>query len=244
MASDITFHYFHGRGIGEPIRLLFTVGEIAFTDRRYSVDEFANMAALKAQLPFGQMPALEVDGVFLGQTDSIARLAARLAGLYPSDPIEAARSDMIVVHQAEMQSALAKMSFDGVPGTPGMKMVPQEERGFVGKVIVQRPAGHACPPDKLSRRGAGIAHVGKQCLTHVKQGAPGPAGAVSFRESGRHALRLPRRSGRPALVVRPGTTGLSRTCEAPPLPTPSPSFAERLVWRGSSGRQRLGEGPL
>ena len=128
MASDITFHYFHGRGIGEPIRLLFTVGEIAFTDRRYTIDEFANMAAFKAQLPFGQMPALEVDGVFLGQTDSIARLAARLAGLYPSDPIEAARSDMIVVHQAEMQSALAKMSFDGVPGAPGTKMVPQEER--------------------------------------------------------------------------------------------------------------------
>ena len=85
MASDITFHYFHGRGIGEPIRLLLTVGEVAFTDRRYSVDEFADMAAFKAQLPFGQMPALEVDGVFLGQTDSIARLAARLAGLYPSD---------------------------------------------------------------------------------------------------------------------------------------------------------------
>ena len=128
MASDITLHYFHGRGIGEPIRLLFTVGDIAFTDRRYSVDEFANMAAFKARLPFGQMPALEVDGVFFGQTDSIARLAARLAGLYPSDPIEAARSDMIVVHQAEIQSALAKMSFDGVPGAPGTKMVPQEER--------------------------------------------------------------------------------------------------------------------
>lgn len=128
MASDITLHYFHGRGIGEPIRLLFTVGDIAFMDRRYSVDEFANMAAFKARLPFGQMPALEVDGVFFGQTDSIARLAARLAGLYPSDPIEAARSDMIVVHQAEIQSALAKMSFDGVPGAPGTKMFPQEER--------------------------------------------------------------------------------------------------------------------
>ena len=128
MAADITFHYFHGRGIGEPIRLLFSVGEIAFTDRRYSVDEFANLTTFKAQLPFGQMPALEVDGVFLGQTDSVARLAARLAGLYPSDPIEAARSDMIVVHQAELSSALAKMSFDGVPGAPGMKMVPQGER--------------------------------------------------------------------------------------------------------------------
>ena len=37
MAADIMFHYFHGRGIGEPIRLLFTVGEIAFTDRRLAL---------------------------------------------------------------------------------------------------------------------------------------------------------------------------------------------------------------
>ncbi len=128
MASDIKLHYFHGRGIGEPIRLLLSVGEVAFTDCRYDVEEFAGMAAFKAQLPFGQMPALEVDGDFIGQTDSIARLAARLAGLYPSDPIDAARSDMIVVHQAEIQSAIAKMSFDGVPGAPGTKMVPPEER--------------------------------------------------------------------------------------------------------------------
>jgi glutathione S-transferase len=128
MTSDVKLHYFHGRGIGELIRLLLTVGEVKFADHRYTVDEFANMAAFKAQLPFGQMPALDVDGVFLGQTDSIARLAARLAGLYPSDHLEAACSDMIVIHQAEIQSAIAKMSFDGVPGTPEMKMVPQEER--------------------------------------------------------------------------------------------------------------------
>ena len=128
MARDITLHYFHGRGIGEPIRLLLRVGGLEFTDRRYTVDEFAGMGDFKARLPFGQMPALEVDGVLLGQTDSIARLAARLAGLYPADPIDAARSDMIVLHQAELQSALAKMSFDGVPGAPGTKLVPEPER--------------------------------------------------------------------------------------------------------------------
>ena len=38
MASDIHLHYFHGRGIGEPIRLLLTVGEVPFRDHRYSVD--------------------------------------------------------------------------------------------------------------------------------------------------------------------------------------------------------------
>ena len=128
MTKDIHFHYFHGRGIGEPIRLLLTVGEIEFSDHRYSFEEFAKMDELKAKLPFGQMPALEIDGVFLAQTDSLMRLAARLADLYPTDVVQAARSDMIVAHQADIHSAIAKMSFDGVPGAPGTKMVPDEER--------------------------------------------------------------------------------------------------------------------
>ncbi len=128
MPPEITLHYFQGRGIGEPIRLLLTVGGVAFTDRRYTMDEFAAQTEFKARLPFGQVPALEIGGVLIGQTDSVTRLAARLAGLYPEDPIEAARSDMIVVYQAEVQSAFAKMSFDGVPGAPGTKMVPEDER--------------------------------------------------------------------------------------------------------------------
>jgi glutathione S-transferase len=97
MARDIQLHYFYGRGIGEPIRLVLTAGAVAFTDNRYTLDEFAGMTALKAKLPFGQIPALEVDGVFLGQNDSLSRLAARLANLYPGDIIEAAKSDMIDV---------------------------------------------------------------------------------------------------------------------------------------------------
>ena len=92
MAQDIQFHYFHGRGIGEPIRLLLAVGEIEFTDRRYSFDEYATMDELKAKLPFGQVPALEVDSVFIAQTDSLMRFAAKLSDLYPYDALRAARS--------------------------------------------------------------------------------------------------------------------------------------------------------
>lgn len=128
MARQINLHYFHGRGIGEPIRLLLTVGGIEFNDRRYSFEEYRAMDALKASLPFGQIPALEVDGVFFGQTDSLMRMSARLANLYPTDLTEATSSDMIVVHQADIHSAIAKMSFDGVPGAPGTKSVPEQER--------------------------------------------------------------------------------------------------------------------
>jgi glutathione S-transferase len=82
MAKAIKLHYFHGRGIGESIRLLLTAGEVEFTDHRYTVDEFAGTPDFKAGLPFGQMPVFDVDGELLGQTDSITRLAARLANLY------------------------------------------------------------------------------------------------------------------------------------------------------------------
>lgn len=126
MPQNIVFHYFYGRGIGEPIRLMFAIGGVAFDDRRYTIDEFKQMTDLKAKFPFGQMPTLEIDGGFIGQTDSISRYAARLAGLYPNDPLAAARCDMVVVYQAEVQSALAKMVYDGVPGAPGTKQFPAE----------------------------------------------------------------------------------------------------------------------
>ncbi len=128
MPSNITLHYFHGRGIGEAIRLIFAAGNVSFEDRRYTIDEFRELTALKEKFPFGQMPTLEVDGRFIGQTDSIARLAARIAGLYPESPLVAAESDMIVVQQAEIQKAIARLSFDGVPGAPGTQMYPEQER--------------------------------------------------------------------------------------------------------------------
>lgn len=128
MAAQIDFHYFYGRGIGEPIRLLLTVGGIDFVDHRYSFEQYRTMDSLKAKLPFGQVPALEVDGTFFGQTDSLMRMSARIAGLYPTDLAAATRSDMIVVHQSEIHSAIAKMSFDGVPGAPGTKEVEEEVR--------------------------------------------------------------------------------------------------------------------
>lgn len=126
MTDSIRLHYFKLRGMGEPIRLLLTAGGIKFDDLRYTPSDYAAMGGLRARLPFGQLPALEVDGVFLAQTDSLMRFAAKLADLYPHDAVRAAQSDMIVVYQAEIQSAIAKMSFDGVPGAPGTQKVPEE----------------------------------------------------------------------------------------------------------------------
>jgi glutathione S-transferase len=128
---DIQLHYFSGRGIGEPIRLTLVASGIPFIDHRYSTTDPSWRNKLDKHLPFGQMPALEVNGTFIAQADSCGRLAAKLAKLYPDDPVKAAQTDMVVVHQSEIQKAIARLSFDGVPGAEGTKMVPEKERAIL-----------------------------------------------------------------------------------------------------------------
>ena len=128
MATSIQLHYFHGRGIGEPIRLIFAYGNVEFSDIRYTPDGYASQTSLKASLPFGQLPALKIDGVFYGQADSLCRLAARISGLYPQNHFDCALTDMVVQYQAEIGGAIAKLSYDGIPGAVGTKLLPDVQR--------------------------------------------------------------------------------------------------------------------
>ena len=85
----LTYFDFHG-GRGEPIRLAFFMGGISFVDDRVS---FADWPARKPGTPFGSVPVLEVDGKEIAQSNTITRYVGKLAGLYPSDPWEAALCD-------------------------------------------------------------------------------------------------------------------------------------------------------
>ncbi|TYZ63604.1 hypothetical protein PybrP1_002548 [[Pythium] brassicae (nom. inval.)] len=89
---NIKVTYFDSIGRGEFTRLLLSCGGIEFVDNRIS---FAEFGALKPTLPFGQVPTIEVDGVTYSQSAGMARYAAKLAGLYPEDPVAALRNDMI-----------------------------------------------------------------------------------------------------------------------------------------------------
>ena len=85
----LTYFDFHG-GRGEPIRLAFFMGGISFEDDRVS---FADWPARKPGTPFGSVPVLEVDGKEIAQSNTITRYVGKLAGLYPSDPWDAALCD-------------------------------------------------------------------------------------------------------------------------------------------------------
>ncbi|KAJ1351580.1 hypothetical protein KIN20_007656, partial [Parelaphostrongylus tenuis] len=84
--------YFDGRGLAECARQLFALGDQPYEDVRLSKEQFAS---LKASLPFGQVPVLEVDGKQIAQSQAINRYLGRTFGLTGRDAIEDAIIDSL-----------------------------------------------------------------------------------------------------------------------------------------------------
>ncbi|MEW5318083.1 MAG: hypothetical protein WDW38_009336 [Sanguina aurantia] len=93
MAPKLVLKYFDTAGRAESARLLLALGEVPFTDEFLDATSWP---ALKPLTPFGQTPVLEVDGTLLGQSNAINLYCAKLAKLYPEDPLDAAKADMVV----------------------------------------------------------------------------------------------------------------------------------------------------
>ena len=85
----LTYFDIHG-GRGEPARRALYNGGVAFEDERISFQEFG---ANRASYPFKRVPLLQIDDVELSQCNSINRYVGRLAGLYPTDALQAAYCD-------------------------------------------------------------------------------------------------------------------------------------------------------
>lgn len=80
----------------EVSRLALFIGEVPFDDVRPSREAFLAMKEA-GELPYGQLPVLEVDGVQIAQSLAIATLCGRISGLYPkSDMLAGARVDEVL----------------------------------------------------------------------------------------------------------------------------------------------------
>ncbi|KAG2435961.1 hypothetical protein HXX76_007155 [Chlamydomonas incerta] len=87
-------HYFPVPGRAEVSRLCLSIGHIPYEDVHYTGATFPEA---KPKFPFGQVPVLEFpDGKMLAQSGAIERYTAKLAGLYPEDPLQAAFADQAV----------------------------------------------------------------------------------------------------------------------------------------------------
>ena len=97
-------YFADNKGRNELTRLIFAVGGIDYQDDLVNYSEYTAMRDA-GLLPWGQLPTLTISSsnrnsdendVIFGQSCSIARYAARRAGLYPKDEIAALRSDEVI----------------------------------------------------------------------------------------------------------------------------------------------------
>jgi len=104
-ASPFVITYFPVRGRAELARLICEEAKLPYKNNFIFGDA---LAALKPELAFGQVPYLTREGqdsVKLVQSIAIARFLAREANLVPSNPLDAARCDMIVDGAGDLYSA-------------------------------------------------------------------------------------------------------------------------------------------
>jgi len=80
-------------GRGEVTRIALHVAGIDFDDNRMT---FAQFGEARTGMRFNAVPTLEVDGEEISQSDAMSRYAGRLAGLYPSDHLQAMYCDEVL----------------------------------------------------------------------------------------------------------------------------------------------------
>ena len=86
----------------EASRLALFLGGIPFEDIRVTSDEFQEMKATN-QLPYNQLPILEIDGKVIAQSLAIARFCGKKSGFYPvNNAINAALVDELLDSVAQV----------------------------------------------------------------------------------------------------------------------------------------------
>jgi glutathione S-transferase len=117
--------YFGFRGLGEPIRLVFADLALALDERRVDFDTWG---PLKADMPFRQMPVLEIGGRTLVQCHAILRHLARTHGLYGPDEAAHIRADATADAMKDAQNRLWDYFWAPGPETPEAATAFQSER--------------------------------------------------------------------------------------------------------------------
>lgn len=134
-------------GIAEPIRLALFVGGVDFEDRRVSYAEVADMRN-RGELPFGQVPLLEVDGAVYSQSGALLRWAGKAAGLYPEEC--QMRCDQVEEALADIKRMLMPQWYGSVLGRHPEHGTPTVLLSEAQKVEVQRTLNNEVLPPRFA----------------------------------------------------------------------------------------------
>lgn len=105
-----TLIYWNLHSRGDIPQAFFWAGNVEY-DNDY--DSANSWPEKKDETPFGQLPVLKHGSLVIAQGGSINRYAAKLAGLYPKDPVETAICDMYMEEMLDIFSEVYKVSLIG-----------------------------------------------------------------------------------------------------------------------------------
>jgi glutathione S-transferase len=117
--STYKLYYFNVRGRAEIARLIFSAAGEQFEDIRYERNEWSSH---KSEMPLGQMPVLEVDGVKLTQSMTIARFLAKQFGLAGKDNLEEDKVDVVVDTSIDLAVKLLPILYELDEGKKKIEM--------------------------------------------------------------------------------------------------------------------------
>eukprot|EP00455_Lapot_gusevi_P014588 TRINITY_DN172_c0_g2_i9.p1 TRINITY_DN172_c0_g2~~TRINITY_DN172_c0_g2_i9.p1 ORF type:complete len:207 (-),score=77.62 TRINITY_DN172_c0_g2_i9:3-623(-) len=107
MAALPKLVYFNARGRAECIRLVFAEAGVEYEDVRLDRPEWPAYKAAN-NLPFGQIPVLEIDGKTLSQSIAITRYVAKKYNLVPADAYDTYLCDAYVDGINDLRNAAVK----------------------------------------------------------------------------------------------------------------------------------------
>lgn len=112
MEPQLTLYYLPFRARAEPIRMILHCGGIPFNDVTIALEEWKTIKSHGEIAPNGQLPSMRLaDGTVIAQSGSIVRYVAKLTGIYPMDPIQAAKADMIYEFAQELNMISPLLNF-------------------------------------------------------------------------------------------------------------------------------------
>lgn len=138
--------YFDIKGKAEGIRLALAYAGLPFEDYRFQDRAEFMEKKQSGELPYGQVPALFVDGQVLVQTNAILRFIGKKAEtstLYPTDPLLAAKVDAILDQEADMFCGLTVSKYKerfgfGFLGKPDNEGILRETQQALNDEILPR----------------------------------------------------------------------------------------------------------
>ncbi|XP_076238997.1 glutathione S-transferase-like [Calliopsis andreniformis] len=116
--------YFPLKGLAEPIRFLLSYGGVDFEDNRFNREDWPK---LKPEMPFGQVPILEVDGKKVCQSVAISRYLAKQFGLAGKNDWEALEIDMTVDTIHDVRAKIAAYHYENNEAVKAEKLAIAKE---------------------------------------------------------------------------------------------------------------------